>query len=203
MTAEGPEKASMKRSRWTTEEQRKQIGSAMAIATTANLLLGLRCTEAGKEYVDVMVTRGGMDRELCDGGTWYMLIPMLPFAVELCLKGIVSQGGREFCWIHNLKSLWTSLEAVEQLGIRQRVHSPAWRREEKLRRDALGIVGEIRTVDQVIEVHQDDFQHWRYVVDGERNLTEQDAHVRTDEAIMDLYGIVFACVEYHRSRDAQ
>ena len=70
----------MKKSRWTTEEQRKRIGSAMAIATTANLLLGLRCTEAGKEYVDLMVTRGGMDQELCDGGTWYILIPMLPFA---------------------------------------------------------------------------------------------------------------------------
>ena len=89
------------------------------------------------------------------------------------------------------------------MGIRKRVNNPAWRSEEKLRRDALGLVGEMRTVDQVIDVHQDDFQHWRYVVDGERNLTEQDAHMRTDEAIMDLYGIVFACVEYHRNRDAQ
>ena len=132
-----PEKESMKRSRWTTEEQRKQIGSAMAIATTANLLLGLRCTETGKEYVDSMVTRGGIDRELCDGGTWYILIPMLPFAVELCLKGIRSQGGREFLRIHNLKSLWTDLDAVEQIGIRKRVNSPAWRNEEKPRRDAL------------------------------------------------------------------
>ena len=193
----------MKRGRWTTEEQRKQIGSAMAIATTANLLLGLRCTETGKEYVGSMVTRGGMDRELCDGGTWYILIPMLPFAVELCLKGIKSQGGREFLWTHNLKSLWTDLDAVEQMGIRKRVNSPAWRNEEKPRRDALGIKGEMRTVDQVIEVHQDDFERWRYVVDGERNLTEEVTHVRTDEAIMDLYGIVFACVEYHQSLDAQ
>ena len=63
--------------------------------------------------------------------------------------------------------------------------------------------GEVRTVDQVIEVHQNDFERWRYVVDGERNLTEEGAHVRTDEAIMDLYGIVFACVEYHPRRDAQ
>lgn len=193
----------MRRSRWKTEEQRKQIGSAMAIATTANLLLGLRCTETGKEYVDSMVTRGGMDMELCDGGTWYILIPMLPFAVELCLKGIKSQGGREFLWTHNLKSLWTDLDAVEQMEIRKRVNSPAWRNEEKPRRDALGIKGEMRTVDQVIEVHQDDFERWRYVVDGERNLTEEGAHVRTNEAIMDLYGIVFACVEYHQRLDAQ
>ena len=61
----------------------------------------------------------------------------------------------------------------------------------------------MRTVDQVIEVHQDDFERWRYVVDGERNLTEENAHVRTDEAIMDLYGIVFACVKYRQSLDAQ
>ena len=193
----------MKRRHWTTEEQRKQIGSAMAIATTANLLLGLRCTETGKEYVDSMVTRGGMDRELCDGGTWYILMPMLPFAVELCLKGLKSHGGREFLWTHNLKSLWTDLDAVEQMGIRKRANSPAWRNEEKSRRDALGITGEMRTVDQVIEVHQDDFERWRYVVDGERNLTEEDAHVSTDEAIMDLYGIVFACVEYHQNLDAR
>lgn len=193
----------MKRGRWTTEEQRKQIGSAMAIATTANLLLGLRCTEAGKEHVDLMVRRGGMDRELCHGGTWYILIPMLPFAVELCLKGIISQGGRAFCRTHNLQLLWTDLDVVEQEGIRTRVNSPAWRSEEKQQREALGITGEMRTVDQVIQMHQDDFQHWRYVVDGERNLTEEDAHVETDEALMDLYGVVVACVEYHQSRDAQ
>ena len=52
-------------------------------------------------------------------------------------------------------------------------------------------------------MHQDDFEHWRYVVDGEGNLTEERAHVKTDEAIMDLYGLVYACVEYHQSRDAQ
>lgn len=149
------------------------------------------------------MTRGGMDRKLCRGGTSYILIPMLPFAVELCLKGIISQGGRAFCRTHNLKSLWTDLDAVEQVEIRTRVNSPAWRNEEKLRRDALGITGEMRTVDQIIQVHQDDFQRWRYVVDGERNLTEENAHVGTDEAIMDLYGIVVACVEYHQSRNAQ
>ena len=192
----------MKRSRWTTEEQRKQIGQAMAIATTATLLLGLRHTEAGKEYVDLMVTREGMDRELCDGGTWYILIPMLPFAVELSLKGIKSQGGREFLRTHNLKSLWKDLDDEEQTGIRRRLNSPVWRSKERLLRDALGITGEMRTVDQAIEVHQDDFVRWRYVVDGERNLTEEAAHVGIDEAIVDLYGIVLACVEYHQSLTA-
>ena len=78
----------MKKSRWATEEQKKEIGSAMAIATTANLLLGLRSTEIGKQYTNSMVTHRGMDRELCQAGTDYILIPMLPFAVELCLKGI-------------------------------------------------------------------------------------------------------------------
>ncbi|MDE2925145.1 MAG: hypothetical protein OXT71_01960 [Acidobacteriota bacterium] len=193
----------MKRSRWTTEEQRKQIGAAMAIATTANLLLGLRYAETGRAYVDSMVTHGGLDRDLCDGGTRYILIPMLPFAVELCLKGIKSQGMREFLWTHNLQSLWTDLDAVEQMGIRKRVESPAWRNEAMRRRDALDITGKVRTIDQVIKVHQDDFERWRYVVDGERNLTEEGARVSIDEAIMDLYGIVFACVEYHQARDAQ
>lgn len=193
----------MKKGRWTREEQKKQIGSAMAIATTANLLLGLRCTETGKEYVDSMVTREGMDRDLCNGGIWYILIPMLPFAVELCLKGIKSQGRREFLWTHNLKSLWKDLDEVEQTGIRKRVDSPAWRDEERTRREALGITGEMRTVDKVVEVHQDDFERWRYVVDGEKNLTEERAQVIIDEAMMDLFGIVCACVDYYQSRDAQ
>ena len=193
----------MKRIRWTTEEQKKEIGAAMVIATTASLLLGLRCTETGKDYVDSMVTRGGMDSELCDAGTWYILIPMLPFAVELCLKSVRSQGGGEFLWTHNLKLLWKDLDEVEQVGIQKRVNSPAWRNKERPRRETLGITGEMRTVDQVVEVHQDDFEHWRYVVDGERNLTKERAHVKTDEAIMDLYGLVYACVEYHQSRDAQ
>ena len=127
----------MKRSRWTTEEQKKQIGSAMAIATTASLLLGLRCTETGKGYVDSMVTRGDMDSDLCDAGTRYILIPMLPFAVELCLKGVKSQGGGEFLWTHNLKSLWKALDEVEQVGIRKRVNSPAWRNKERPRRRPL------------------------------------------------------------------
>ena len=79
----------------------------------------------------------------------------------------------------------------------------AWRSEERIRREALDITGTMRTVDQVMEVHQNDFAQWRYVIDGERNLTEAREQVRIDEAIMDLYGIVYACVEYHKSRDAQ
>ena len=110
--------------------------------------------------------------------------------------------GGEFLWTHNLKSLWKDLDEVEQVGIRKRVNSPAWRNEERPRRETLGITGEMRTVDQVVEVHQDDFEHWRYVIDGERNLTEERAHVITDETIMDLYGLVYASVEYHQSRDA-
>ena len=149
-----------------------------------------------------MVTHRGMDRELCQAGTDYILIPMLPFAVELCLKGIKSQGG-EFLWTHNLKSLWEDLDEVERLGVRKRVEDAAWRSEERIRREALDITGTMRTVDQVMEVHQNDFAQWRYVIDGERNLTEAREQVRIDEAIMDLYGIVYACVEYHKSRDAQ
>lgn len=42
-----------------------------------------------------------------------------------------------------------------------------------------------------------------YVADGERKLAEEHAEVRIDEAIMDLYGIVFACVGYHQSRDVK
>ena len=192
----------MKKSRWATEEQKKEIGSAMAIATTANLLLGLRSTEIGKQYTNSMVTHREMDRELCQAGTDYILIPMLPFAVELCLKGIKSQGG-EFLWTHNLKSLWEDLDEVERLGVRKRVENAAWRSEERIWREALDITGAMRTVDQVMEVHQNDFAQWRYVIDGERNLTEAREQVRIDEAIMDLYGIVYACVEYHKSRDAQ
>ena len=193
----------MKKSCWSTEEQKRQIGSAMAIATTANLLLGLRSTETGRQYTDSMVTHGGMDRELCEAGAEYILIPMLPFAVELCLKGIRSQGGGEFFWTHNLKLLWKDLDEAEQAEIRKRVEDPAWRSEERIRREALGIMDAMRTVDRVIEVHQNDFEQWRYVVDGERNLTKEKEEVRIDEAIMDLYGIVCACVEYHKSRDAQ
>ena len=127
----------MKRIRWTSEEQRKQIGSAMAIATTANLLLGLRWTATGRDYIDAMVVHEGMDRELGDAGTQYILIPMLPFAVELCLKGIKSQAG-EFLRTHNLKSLWTDLDDEDQVGIRRRAEDPAWRSEERARRETLG-----------------------------------------------------------------
>ena len=171
----------------------------MAIATTANLLLGLRCTQAGRKYIDSMVTQGGMDKDLCETAGTHMLIYMLPFAVELWLKGIRSQGGGGFIRTHNLESLWKDLDEAEQAEIRKRVDDPAWRSEERVLREALGITDAMRTVDRVIEVHQNDFEDWRYVVDGERNLTEEKEQVRIDEAIMDLYGIVYACVEYHKS----
>ena len=189
-----------KKSRWTTEEQRRHIGSAMAIATTASLLLGLRWTRKGGEYANWMVTHGGMDKELCDAGTTHILIPMLPFAVELCLKGIRSLGGAEFIYTHNLKSLWNDLDEAERAEIRRRVKAPAWRSEEGTRREALGITNAMRTVDQVIEIHENDFEDWRYVANGERNLTEERKRVGIDEALMDLYGIVCACVEYHQSQ---
>ena len=190
----------IRRSRWTPEQQKRQVGEAMAIATTANLLLGLRRTDPGRAYVDSMVKHGAMDRELCDGGTQYILIPMLPFAVELGLKGIKSQSGGAFLRTHNLKCLWNDLAEDEQAAIRNRVEDPAWRREEEPQRAVLGITDEMRPVDQVIEVHQDDFVHWRYVVDGEKHLTNETAHLSIDEAIMDLYGIAYACIDYYQSR---
>ena len=188
--------------RWTPEEQRKEIGSAMAIATAANLLLGLKLTDAGKEYTDWMVTQEEMDEELCDTAATHILIHELPFAVELCLKGITSQGGREFRREHNLKLLWTDLEEEERAEIRRRMEDPARRTDERTRREALGITGTMRTVDRIIDDHQDDFKDWRYVVDGERRLAEEKRHLRVDEALMDLYGLVYVCVEFHQSRNA-
>ena len=172
----------------------------MAIASTANLLLGLRSTDTGRQYLRSMVTHAGMDSELCEAGAQYILIPMLPFAVELCLKAIKSQGGCSFLWTHNLKSLWADLVEEERRAIRERVRDPAARLEEGLRREAFGITGAVRTVDRVIRIHQSDFERWRYVVDGEKDLTNEQEHVDIAEAIMDLYGIVAACVEYHKSR---
>ena len=192
-----------KKGRWTPDKQRKHIGSAMAIATTANLLLGLRRTDAGKEYTTWMVTQEGMDEELCKTAGTHMLIYELPFAVELCLKGIRSQGGGEFLWTHNLKLLWNDLDEAERIDIRKRVEDLARSSEERARREAIGIAGAMRTVDQVIDAHQNDFEHWRYVADGEKKLTEEKAEVRIDEAMMDLYGIVYACVECHKSQHAR
>ena len=37
----------------------------------------------------------------------------------------------------------------------------------------------------------------------EQTLTGKKRAIRIEEAIMDLYGLVYACVEYHKSRDAQ
>ncbi len=199
----GSEMKSMKRNCWTPKEQRRQLGSAMLIATTANLLLGLRSTEAGRQYADAMVTQGGMDRELCEAGTNFILIPMLPFALELCLKGIRSQGGSEFLRTHNLKSLWTDLAEDEQEAIRKRAEDPVRSSDERMRREALGITAALRTVDQIMEAHQNDFEDWRYPVEGEKKLSEEKARLRIDEGIMDLYRVLYACVEYHKSRDAQ
>ena len=67
----GGKKAQMKRSHWTAEEQKRHMGSAMAIATTANLLLGLRWTDIGRDYTNSMVAHRGMDKELCEAGTEY------------------------------------------------------------------------------------------------------------------------------------
>ena len=196
-------KRQRKKGRWTSLEQKQEIGSAMAIATTTNLLLGLRSTEIGKHYTDVMVKQAGMDKDLCDGGTRYILIPMLPFAVELCLKALKTQGGDAFIWTHNLKLLWDDLNTGEQTAVRQRVEDSAWRNEERKRRESLGITGTLRTVDEVIEAHQNDFEDWRYVADGVKNLTEEKKAISIDEAFTDLFRIVHACVEYHQSRDEQ
>ena len=174
----------------------------MAIATTANLLLGLRWAVTGREYVDAMVTEEGMDRDLADASTQYILIPMMPFAVELCLKGIRSQRG-DFLPTHNLKSLWVDLDDEDRTEIRLRTDDLASRSEERARREMLGVAAIARSVDEVVTTHQHDFVRWRYVVDGERTLTENSKQVKIDEAIMDLYGIVYACVEYHRSRSAE
>ena len=190
----------MKKGRWTPAEQEKEIGSAKSIATTANLLFGLRWTDIGKQYTDVMVERAGMDKKLCEGATWFILVPMLPFAVELCLKALKAQGGNEFFWTHNLKLLWEDLEPEERREVRQRVEDPAWRKEERKQRDAFGITGKPRTVDDVIEAHQKDFEDWRYVTDGEKTLTKEKKDIIVEEALMDLFRIVFACAEYHKKR---
>ena len=191
----------MKKGHWTPVEQKQAMGSAMAIATTANLLLGLRWTKMGKKYTELMLKQAGMDKELCDAGTKFILIPMLPFAVELCLKGLKAQGGNGFIWTHNLKSLWEDLNEEEQAEVRKRVDNPAWRKEERKQREVRGITEKMRTVDEVIEDHQNDFLDWRYVADGEKNLTEEKKTIRIDEALMDLFRIVCACVVYHKNRE--
>ena len=190
-----------KKDRWTSVEQKQGIGSAMAIATTANLLLGLRWSDPGKHYTDLMVEQAGIDRELCDGGTKYVLIPMLPFAVELCLKALKAQGGNEFIRTHNLKSLWQDLSKEEQAEVRRRVESPEYRKHESKQRESCGITGEMRTLDAVIEAHQNDFDEWRYVADGVRRLTKEKKSISIDEAFMDFFIIVNACVEYYKARE--
>ena len=174
----------------------------MAIATTAALLLGLRRNEIGRKYTAWMVDNVGLDEVLCDGATWHVLVSALPFAVELCLKGIKSQAGGGFLWTHNLDSLWTDLDAAVQREIRNRVETRQDWEVNALRR-ALGVATRTRTVDQVIEVHQNDFKHWRYVVNGESNLTSENRDLEIDEALVDLFEIVHACIEYHQDEQIQ
>ena len=186
-----------KREHWTSVEQKQGIGSAMAIATTANLLLGLRWSEPGKHYTNLMVEQAGMNKDLCDGGTKYILTPMLPFAVELCLKALKAQGGNEFIRTHNLKCLWEDLSKGERTEVRKRMENPVWRKHERKQRVACGITGKMRTVDEVIEAHQNDFKDWRYVPDGVKKITRENIAISIDETFMDLFRIVNACVEYH------
>ena len=190
----------MKKGCWTPAEQGKEIGSAKSIATTANLLFGLRCTEPGNQFLDVMVDQAGMDEKLCKGATWFILVPMLPFAVELCLKALKAQGGNEFLWTHNLALLWKDLEPIEREEVRKRVEDPAWRKEDREHRNTLGITAQPRTVDEVIEAHKNDFEDWRYVTDGEKKLTEEKKNIVVEDALMVLYRIVFACAAYHEKR---
>ena len=70
-------------------------------------------------------------------------------------------------------------------------------------REAYEITGKTRTVDEVIEAHRNDFEDWRYVPDGVKNLKDEKKAIPIDEAFIDLVGIVNACVEYHQSRDKQ
>ena len=190
----------MKKGRWTPAQQKKKIGSAQSIATTANLLFGLRSTGIGTQFLDMMVDQEGMDEDLCKGATWFILISMLPFAVELCLKALKAQGGDEFFWTHNLKLLWEDLESEERSEIRRRVEDPAWRKEERKLRVAFGITGQPRAVDKVIKVHQNDFENWRYVIDGEQKLPKDLKGLIIEEALMDLFRVVFACAEFFKER---
>lgn len=190
----------MKTGRWTPEEQQKEIGSAMAIATTANLLLGLGSSKPGKKFEKMMVKQIGMANELYDGGSKYILIPMMPFAVELCLKSIKAQGNCEFMWTHNLRLLWQDLSENDRNNIRSILTNPIWVKEESRLRFACGITPNIRSVNQIIEDHKNDFMDWRYVVDGERKLKHDKSRIQVLEGIMDLYAVVMSCVRYHQQR---
>ena len=175
----------------------------MAIATTANLLLGIAHTDPGHSYMEFMVNHVGMDRDLCKGGTWYILTPMMPFAVELCLKAIKSQRKQEFLKEHDLKKLWEDLCQDDQDGIRNIIEDQAWKQEENRLRFEFGLTGEIRALEDVLDDHRNDFMKWRYVVEGEHNLPPQLASIGIYESVMDLFGTVFACVEYHKKRDLE
>ena len=190
----------MRTGRWTPEEQQKEIGSAMAIATTANLLLGLRSSKLGKKFEKMMVRQAGMANELYDGGSEYILIPMMPFAVELCLKSIRAQGENEFLWTHNLKLLWRDLSDDDRDQIRNFLTNPLWVKEELKIRNTYGITSRIRSLDNIIEDHQEDFMDWRYVVDGEKKLKPHKSRMQVLEGIMDLYAVVSSCVKFYQLR---
>ena len=192
-----------KKGRWTPIEQTQSISSAMAIEATAHMLLGFRRTEAGKKYADFMVSQEGVEKQLCAEGIKIILLSALPFAVELCLKALKAQGGNEFIRTHNLKCLWEDICKGERAVIRERVEDPAWRKQEWKRRKAHRITEKARTVDEVIEAHQNDFEDWRYVPDGVKKLTEAKKCLRIDEAFMDLLRVVNACVEYHMEREGR
>jgi len=81
------------------------------------------------------------------------------------------------------------------------VENPEYRKHDSKQREACGITGQIRTLDEVMEAHQDDFDEWRYVADGVKNLTEEKKSISIDEAFIDLFKIINACVEYHKERE--
>ena len=49
------------------------------------------------------------------------------------------------------------------------------------------ITGKTRTVDEVIEAHRNDFEDWRYVPDGVKNLKDEKKALPIDEAFIDLF----------------
>lgn len=196
---------SKRRSRlhWNTVEQTQAIGSAMAIATTARLLLGLRWSELGNQYTEFMVEKREIDKDLCDGGTKYILVPMLPFAVELCLKSLKSQGENGFIKTHDLEILWNDLSEIERSSIGNKTELSIHKMHKEERKQAYRTTAIIRTIDEIIRAHRNDFVDWRYVADGVRRLQKEKESIVLNEAFMDLVRIVNACVEYHKEREGQ
>ena len=185
---------------WNLPEQKQAIGSAKAIATTARILLGLRRFEVGKKYIEFMVEQARIDKDLFEGGTKHILVPMLPLAVELCLKSLKAQGGNKFIKTHNLKSLWQDLRKRDRWEMRKRVGNSKYAMFGQEQREAYGIAESLRTLDELIEVYQEDFVDWRYVSDGVKRLRKGNKSIIIEEAFMDFFRIVNACAEYHKER---